>query len=88
MRTVSSGLATKADQQTFQEDRQAEYESLKEDIQNLSRKELQALKEELDKIAQDSGKMKSSMTDDVTRAHGGVRLDINLEKARIKDEAV
>ncbi len=85
---MSTTLATHADQESSQSEHDKEFVKLQRDIQDLGRKDLAILKSELDRIVKEAERMKTSLKDDVSRAHGGVRLDINLERARIKDEAV
>ena len=88
MKTLSEQMSSKSDQEIIQRATEKEFEELKEDIQSLGKKDFAVLKGELDKIIADLDRLKTASRDDISRAHGGVRLDINLEKARIKDESV
>lgn len=88
LKNVSTTLATHSDQEASLSENDREFLRLQKDIQDLGKKDLAVLKSDLDRIVKDAERLKASMKDDVSRAHGGVRLDINLEKARIKDEAV
>jgi len=46
------------------------------------------MKGDLERITAEVAKIKDSIQEECDRVHGGVRLDINLEKSRIKDETV
>ncbi|KAI8830244.1 hypothetical protein BC829DRAFT_438121 [Chytridium lagenaria] len=66
---------------------QHDFSSLRRDIQSLERGDFALLRAELQRISSDVAKIQDTMVEEVGRAHGGVRLDVNLEKARILDEA-
>ncbi len=85
---MTGNLASKTDQELIEIENEKEFERLRKDIYDLGKREFSVLREELDKLLKEVERMKSTLRDDVSRAHGGVRLDINLEKARIKDESV
>lgn len=52
----------------------------------LSRKDFANLKAELERITLEGNKLRDAYRADVQRVQAGVRLDINLEKGRVKDE--
>lgn len=67
-------------------DRDDDFGRLRNDIRSLEKKDFTILKNELQRITQEVVRTKDSVREDLNRVHGGARLDINLEKARIKDE--
>lgn len=45
------------------------------------------MKQENDQLRADLEKLKQRLREEITRTMAGVRLDLNLEKGRIRDEA-
>jgi hypothetical protein len=45
------------------------------------------IKAENDRLLTDIGKLKQRLREEISRTQAGVRLDLNLEKGRIRDEA-
>ncbi|KAJ3007516.1 hypothetical protein HKX48_009069, partial [Thoreauomyces humboldtii] len=87
MENVVRSMVTKAEQSSEIEDASQDFSQLRSDIQTLEKRDFAVLRGELERILQEVERMKLSMREEVSRVHGGVRLDINLEKARIQDEA-
>jgi hypothetical protein len=87
MKNIVQSLALKNDQQLVLQHNQAEFDKLQSDINDLGQKDFAILKSELEKISSEIELLKNSVREDLTKTHGSVRLDISLEKARIKTEA-
>ncbi|KAJ3050329.1 hypothetical protein HK097_008711, partial [Rhizophlyctis rosea] len=87
MSNVSKSMVTKQTQRTEIQSSELLFAQLRSDINILEKKDFAVLKGELERIIQDVERLKGSLREEVGRVHGGVRLDINLEKARIQDEA-
>ncbi|KAJ3321165.1 hypothetical protein HDU76_000136 [Blyttiomyces sp. JEL0837] len=87
MQTVSRTMVAKSELTSFLKESHADFAILRRDIRTLESKDFAALKSELVKIGEEVTRMKDAFREEVSRAHGGVRLDVNLEKARILDEA-
>ncbi|TPX57385.1 hypothetical protein PhCBS80983_g03864 [Powellomyces hirtus] len=87
MENVVRSMVTKAEQSSEIADAEQDFAQLRCDIQMLEKRDFAVLRGELERIMQEVERMKLSMREEVSRVHGGVRLDINLEKARIQDEA-
>jgi hypothetical protein len=81
-------VATKEDQEFILKENETLFDEFKTDMESLGKKDFTGLQDVLENTVKDVEKIKSSMRDDISRIHGGVRLDINLEQARIKDESV
>ena len=79
---------SKNDRDSVVKENELLFQNLGKDITSLGKKDIGVIKKELEKIQNDVNTKRDSMRDDISRAHGGVRLDINLEKARIKDESI
>ncbi|KAJ3181802.1 hypothetical protein HDU87_000820 [Geranomyces variabilis] len=87
MENVVRSMVTKSEQAEEIADAEHDFAQLRSDIQMLEKRDFAVLRGELERILAEVERMKLSMREEVSRVHGGVRLDINLEKARIQDEA-
>ncbi|TPX59017.1 hypothetical protein SpCBS45565_g07839 [Spizellomyces sp. 'palustris'] len=87
MENVARSMVTKSEQTAELTDAESDFTQLRSEIHTLEKRDFAILRAELERILQEVDRMKSSMREEVSRVHGGVRLDINLEKARIQDEA-
>ena len=54
----------------------------------MEKNELAMIKAENDRLVTDIDKLKQRLREEITRTQAGVRLDLNLEKGRIREEAV
>ncbi|KAI8822066.1 uncharacterized protein EV422DRAFT_415862 [Fimicolochytrium jonesii] len=87
MENIGRSMVTKTEQAEEVSDAERDFAQLRADIQMLEKRDFAVLRGELERILAEVERMKQGMRDEVSRVHGGVRLDINLEKARIQDEA-
>ncbi|KAJ3208057.1 hypothetical protein HDU67_007035 [Dinochytrium kinnereticum] len=87
MQTITRSMVRREELDSFLSESNIDFASLRRDIQSLERGDFALLRSELARITQDVVKIQEIIHEDVGRAHGGVRLDVNLEKARILDEA-
>ena len=87
MSNVSKSMVAKQTQRSEIQSSELLFAQLRSDINILEKKDFAVLKGELERIIQEVERLKGSLREEVGRVHGGVRLDINLEKARIQDEA-
>jgi len=53
----------------------------------MEKNDLAMMKAENDRLAADLEKLKQRLREEVTRTQSGVRLDLNLEKGRMREEA-
>ena len=60
---------------------------LKSELQLNEKNDLTMIKAENDRLLTDLEKLKQRLREEISRTQGGVRLDLNLEKGRIRDEA-
>lgn len=82
MQTATKALVTKKQKLEMFEDSIAELQKIKMDIVNLERRDFASLKENLDVIRHEVEGAKTTLVNDVSKIHAGVRLDMNLEKSR------
>ncbi|KAJ3299329.1 hypothetical protein HK104_009354 [Borealophlyctis nickersoniae] len=87
MQNVSKSMVTKSEQDAELADSERHFAELRSEINILEKKDFAVLKGQLERIVGDVELLKGSLREEVGRVHGGARLDINLEKARIQDEA-
>ncbi|CAO1622208.1 unnamed protein product [Parajaminaea phylloscopi] len=64
-----------------------DFARLKSEIQLLERNDFAMMKSENERLMADVEKLKQRLREEVTRTTAGVRLDLNLEKGRIRDES-
>lgn len=66
---------------------QVDFARLKSEIQLLERNDFAMMKSENERLMADVEKLKQRLREEVTRTVSGVRLSLNLEKGRIRDES-
>lgn len=86
VQSLQTGVITREEQRINAEAYKEEFKELRKDIDLLGKKDFAILKMELERIIQDVVKLKEGMRGEIGRVLAGVRLDINLEKGRVKDE--
>jgi hypothetical protein len=64
-----------------------DFAALKAELQLHEKNDLTLMKAENDRLLADVEKLKQRLREEVTRTQAGVRLDLNLEKGRIRDES-
>jgi len=64
-----------------------DFAQLKSELQLHEKNDLTLMKAENDRLMADVEKLKQRLREEITRTQAGVRLDINLEKGRIRDES-
>lgn len=53
----------------------------------MEKNDLAMLKAENDRLVTDIGKLKQRLREEITRTQAGVRLDLNLEKGRMREQS-
>ncbi|KAI9017084.1 hypothetical protein BC832DRAFT_588362 [Gaertneriomyces semiglobifer] len=87
MENVLKAMVTKREQTEELQDAESDFAQLRSEINTLEKRDFAVLRGELERIGEDVRRMKDGIREEISRVHGGVRLDINLEKARMQDEA-
>ncbi|EDP43616.1 hypothetical protein MGL_1829 [Malassezia globosa CBS 7966] len=64
-----------------------DFAKLKSEIQLLERSDFVLMKSENERLMADVEKLKQRLREEIARTMAGVRLDLNLEKGRIRDES-
>ena len=65
---------------------QVDFAQLKSELQLMEKNELAMIKAENDRLVTDIEKLKQRLREEITRTQAGVRLDLNLEKGRMREE--
>ena len=86
MEGIRQTMVSKTEQDRYLHAYKADFSHLKAEIHLLEKNDFAILKQENEKIVGEVEKLKSKMRDDLQRLQGGTRLDMNLDKARIRDE--
>jgi hypothetical protein len=64
-----------------------DFTQLKSELKLLEKQDVQLMRNENDRLLSEVEKLKNALREQITRTQAGVRLDLNLEKGRIRDEA-
>lgn len=65
---------------------QVDFAQLKSELQLTEKNELAMVKAENDRLVTDIEKLRQRLREEITRTQAGVRLDLNLEKGRMREE--
>ncbi|KAF9221450.1 DUF1640-domain-containing protein [Gyrodon lividus] len=87
IRNMTSNMVTKADQEKHQYTQQVDFAQLKSELQLIEKNDLAMIKAENDRLQADMEKLKQRLREEITRTQAGVRLDLNLEKGRMREES-
>ncbi|KAI0065639.1 DUF1640-domain-containing protein [Artomyces pyxidatus] len=87
IRNMTGNMVTKADQEKHHYTQQVDFAQLKSELQLMEKNDLSMIKAENDRLVTDVEKLKQRLREEITRTQAGVRLDLNLEKGRIREEA-
>ncbi|TBU30713.1 mitochondrial protein [Dichomitus squalens] len=86
IRNMTSNMVTKADQEKHRYTQQVDFAQLKSELQLMEKNELAMIKAENDRLVTDIDKLKQRLREEIMRTQAGVRLDLNLEKGRMREE--
>lgn len=83
----SRGLVRRDEADRLTYTQKVDFAKLKSEIQLLERSDFVLMKSENERLMADVEKLKQRLREEITRTTAGVRLDLNLEKGRIRDES-
>ncbi|THU96768.1 DUF1640-domain-containing protein [Dendrothele bispora CBS 962.96] len=83
IRNMASNMVTKAEQEKHQ---QVDFAQIKSELQLMEMNDLAMIKAENDRLVNDIEKLQRWLREEITRTQAGVRLDLNLEKGRLREE--
>ncbi|PWN88430.1 DUF1640-domain-containing protein [Acaromyces ingoldii] len=84
---LEKGLVSREEGERWRYSQKVDFARLKSDIQLLERNDFALMKSENERLMADVEKLKQRLREEITRTTAGVRLDLNLEKGRIRDES-
>jgi len=87
IRNLSQNMVTKAQQEKFHYTQKVDFAQLKSEIHLVEKNDLSLMKTENDRLMAEVDKLKQRLRGEITGTQAGVRLDLNLEKGRIRDES-
>ncbi|CAG8441392.1 3131_t:CDS:2 [Ambispora gerdemannii] len=87
METITKNLVTKAEQEKSVYTSKVDFAQLKSEMQMVGKNDASLMKSENERLLAEIEKLKAKLNEEVRRTQAGVRLDLNLEKGRIRDEA-
>ncbi|KAI7853005.1 hypothetical protein BDC45DRAFT_512036 [Circinella umbellata] len=85
---VTTDLVSKADQEQTIKQYKDDFSRLKAEIQQMERRDVDEVKTANERLKSEIEKLRKSLQQEITRSQAGVRLDLNLEKGRIRDETI
>ncbi|KAK1229617.1 Protein fmp32, mitochondrial [Marasmius sp. AFHP31] len=88
IRNMTSNMVTKAEQEKHHYTQQVDFSQLKSELMLTEKNDLALIKAENDRLLNDIEKLKQRLREEITRTQAGVRLDLNLEKGRTREEQV
>ncbi|KAG6819975.1 hypothetical protein H0H93_006878 [Arthromyces matolae] len=87
IRNMTSNMVTKAEHEKRHYTQQVDFAQIKSELQLMEKNDLAMIKAENDRLAADVEKLKQRLREEITRTQAGVRLDLNLEKGRMREES-
>ncbi|CAO3686089.1 unnamed protein product [Umbelopsis vinacea] len=85
---IKYSVISKADQELTIDQYKADFVELKKQIHEVEQMDVDDVKEANELLKSEIEKLKKALSEEIVRSHAGVRLDINLEKGRIRDEGM
>lgn len=85
--SITKNLVTKEKLSSTAYQQKVDFAKLKGELQTMDKSEFTNLKKELEQLRTDLTNLKNRMREEVTKNLAGVKLDLNLEKGRIREES-
>ncbi|KAI1302809.1 hypothetical protein EDD11_005504 [Mortierella claussenii] len=87
MNNLTKNMVTKADQDKTVYTYKVDFAALKSELQMLEKNDFSLTNTNNERLVSEIEKLRQRLREEVARTQAGVRLDLNLEKGRIRDEA-
>ncbi|CEP15191.1 hypothetical protein [Parasitella parasitica] len=85
---VTNDLVSKAEQEKTITRYKEDFSKLKQEIQQMERRDVEEVKTANERLKAEIEKLKKTLREELVRSQAGVRLDLNLDKGRIRDETI
>ncbi|KIY67603.1 mitochondrial protein [Cylindrobasidium torrendii FP15055 ss-10] len=86
IRNMTTNMASKAAQEKQHYAQQVDFAQLKSELLLISKNDLAAMKGSHDALVTEVERLKAKLREEITRTQAGVRLDLNLERGRLREE--
>ncbi|CAO3625687.1 unnamed protein product [Mucor fragilis] len=87
MTELTKPMVTKAEQEKAIYMYKVDFAHLKSEIQLIEKNDFSIMKTENERLQAQVEKLRQRLKEEIVRAQANVRLDLNLEKGRVRDEA-
>ncbi|GAN10326.1 mitochondrion protein [Mucor ambiguus] len=87
MTELTKPMVTKAEQEKAIYMYKVDFAHLKSEIQLIEKNDFSIMKAENERLQAQVEKLRQRLKEEIVRAQANVRLDLNLEKGRVRDEA-
>lgn len=84
---ISSNLVSKEDFSRRSYQQKVDFTKLKSELQSLDKTDVTRIRNEHERLTTDIDKLRQKFKEEISKSHSSVRLDLNLEKARIREES-
>lgn len=85
--SITNNLVTKETLSSTAYQQKVDFAKLKGELQTMDKSEFTNLKKEQEQLRTDLTGLKNRLKEEITKNLAGVRLDLNLEKGRIREES-
>ncbi|GAA5834640.1 hypothetical protein JCM11251_003620 [Rhodosporidiobolus azoricus] len=86
MGTLQEGLVSRQEHYKNHDRQKVDFAALKQSLELSERTDFINLRAENERLLGDISRLKQKLREEISRTQAGVRLDLNLEKGRIRDE--
>lgn len=86
MDNLEANLVSRSEHYKHHDRQKVDFAALKQNLELSERTDFMNLKAENERLLGDIEKLKQRLREEISRTQAGVRLDLNLEKGRIRDE--
>ncbi|GMK58634.1 hypothetical protein CspeluHIS016_0600760 [Cutaneotrichosporon spelunceum] len=87
VRTTEAGLVSKSAQEKQRYTQKVDFAQLKSELALHEKNDLTLMRAENERLQADVERLQQRLREEITRTQAGVRLDLNVDKGRLKDDA-
>ncbi|KAF8422844.1 hypothetical protein EV426DRAFT_633282 [Tirmania nivea] len=87
VQNLTRTMVSQAEQEKITYTQKVDFAQLRSDLQTHHSTEYQATRAEYERLSSEIAKLNSRLREEIIRAQNSVKLDLNLEKGRIREEA-
>lgn len=83
---ITSNLVSKETLSKMTYQQKVDFTKLRGELQSMDRSEFDTVQRDMERLRSDLERLKTKIREEITKSNAGVRLDLNLEKGRIREE--